>query len=78
MDDNWYALQQHMHDRITEARAAARARSLVAALAPPHRGWYVLGIGLIRLGSWVLGRATEPPMELTRTLATLRAALKSC
>jgi hypothetical protein len=35
MDDNWYALQQHMHDRITEARAAARARSLVAALPRP-------------------------------------------
>jgi hypothetical protein len=77
MDDNWYALQQQMHDRITEARAAARARSLVAALAPAHRGWYTLGVGLIRLGSWVLTRATEPPQELARPLATLRAALKS-
>lgn len=77
MDENWYALQLHVEDRITEARAAARTRSLIAALAQPHRGWYVLGTGLIRLGSWALARATEPPQELVRTLATLRTALKS-
>ncbi len=77
MDDNWYALQQHAHDRLTEARAAARSRTLIQTLAPPHRGWYAFGIGLIRLGSWVLARATEPPPELSRTLATLRATLKT-
>ncbi len=77
MDENWYALQLHIQDRVTEAREAARTRSLIAALARPHRGWYVLGMGLIRLGSWVLARATEPPQELARPLATLRAALKS-
>ena len=77
MDDNWYALQQQMHDRITEARAAARTQAVLAALAPPHRGWYALGVGLIRLGSWVLARAAEPPQELARSIAVLRAALKS-
>jgi hypothetical protein len=77
MDENWYALQLHIQDRVTEAREAARTRSLIGTLAPPYRGWYVLGMGLIRLGSWVLARATEPPQELARPLATLRAALKS-
>lgn len=77
MDENWYALQVHIQDRITEARAAARTRSLIETLARPHGSWYVVGMGLIQLGSWVLARATEPPQELARTLATLRAAQKN-
>lgn len=77
MDENWYALHVHIQERIAEARAAARTRSLIGTVSSPHRGWYVLGVGLIRLGSWVLARATEPPQEVARPLATLRAALKS-
>jgi hypothetical protein len=77
MDENWYALEQHMRDRIIEARAAARTRSLIRDLAPPRRVRYVLGVSLVRLGSWVLTRATQPPQELTHTLATLRAVLRS-
>jgi hypothetical protein len=77
MDENWYALHLHIQDRITEARAAARTRSLIGTVSSSHRGWYVLGVGLIRLGSWVLARATEPRQHVARPLATLRAALKS-
>ena len=77
MDDNWYALHQHMHDRINEARAAARTRQLLQALGPSPRGSYVLGLALIRLGSWVLARTAAPSRDLSRSLATLRAALKS-
>ena len=77
MDENWYALQLHIQDRITEARTAARTRSLIGTASSPRRGWYALGVALIRLGSWVLARGTEPPQKVARPLATLRAALKS-
>lgn len=74
MEENWYALQQHAHDRIAEARAAARSRALVRELAPPHRGRYAVGLGLIRLGTWILARGMRLPAEVVRALAALRAA----
>jgi hypothetical protein len=74
MEENWYAVQQHAHDRITEARAVARAQTLMRELAPPHRGRYAVGMALIRLGSWVLARGVALPIEFSRALATLRAA----
>ena len=74
MEENWYAVQQHAHDRITEARALARAQALMRERARPHRGRYAVGIGLIRLGSWILAKGVTVPIELSRALATLRAA----
>jgi len=74
MEENWYAVEQHAHDRLTEARAAARSRTLMRELPPPHRGRYVIGLGLIRLGSWVLASGMRLPTEVARTLAALRAA----
>jgi hypothetical protein len=74
MGENWYAVQQEAHDRITEARAAARSRALIRDLAPRNRGRYTVGIGLIRLGSWVLASGMSLPTELSSTLAALRAA----
>jgi hypothetical protein len=74
MGDNWYAVEQWAHDRITEARAAARSRTLLRELTPPHRGPYALGIGLLRLGGWVLTRHGELPIELSHALANVRAA----
>lgn len=73
MEENWYAVQQHAHDRITEARAVARAHTLMRELASPSRGRYALGIALIRLGGWLLASGAALPIELSRALAHLRA-----
>lgn len=73
MEENWYAVQQHAHDRITEARAAARAHALMQELAPPHRGRYAVGIALIRLSGWLLASGAALPIEFSRALALLRA-----
>jgi hypothetical protein len=73
MEENWYAVQQHAHDRITEARAIGRAHALMRELAPPRRGRYVVGIALIRLGGWLLASGAALPIELSRALATFRA-----
>jgi hypothetical protein len=72
MEENWYAVQQHAHDRITEARAVARAHTLMRELAPRHRGRYAVGIALIRLGGRLLASGAALPIELSRALATLR------
>ena len=74
MEENWYAVQQLAHDRIAEARAVARSQALVRQLAPPHRGRYAVGMGLIRLGSWILATGVTVPLEFSRALASLRAA----
>jgi len=74
MEENWYAVQQQAHDRITEARAAARGHALMRELAPPpHRGRYAVGIALIRLGGWLLASGAALPIEFSRALALLRA-----
>ena len=73
MEENWYAVQQQAHDRITEARAVARVHTLMRELAPPHRGRYVIGIALIRLGGWLLASGAALPIEFSRALASLRA-----
>ena len=73
MEENWYAVQQQAHDRITEARAIARAQALARDVAPPHRGRFALGIALIRLGGWVLASGVTLPNEFSRALANLRA-----
>ena len=37
MDENWYAAEQEIRDRLTEARAAARIRTLTRGLHPTAR-----------------------------------------
>lgn len=74
MEENWYALQQQAHDRIAVARAMARARTLARELAPPHPARYAIGVGLIRLGSWVLASGMRLPAEVVRSLTALRTA----
>jgi hypothetical protein len=59
MDENWYAAEQEIRDRLTEARAAARIRSLVRALPPEARRPHVVRAAVMRLVSWVLTRAIE-------------------
>jgi len=73
MEENWYAVQQHAHDRITEARAVARVHTLMRELAPPGGGRYAVGIALIRLGGWLLASRAALPIEFSRALASLRA-----
>lgn len=60
MEENWYAVQQQAHDRITEARSVARGQALLREVAPHHRGRYVIGIALIRLGGWLLTSGVGP------------------
>jgi len=76
MEENMYALEQQVRDRLTEARTAARTRALVQQLAPTARRPYSVGIAFSDLASRVLARAREWPLELSRALANVRAATK--
>jgi hypothetical protein len=68
MDENWYAAEQEVRDRLSEARAAARIRTLTQGLAPAERRPHSVGIAFIRLARWVLARAMELASELSRAL----------
>ncbi len=74
MDEDWYTVEQQIRDRLTEARAAARIRALTEELAPTARR--PTSVGIIRLASWVLARAMQLPLELSRALARVRAAME--
>jgi len=74
MEENWYVLRQHAHDRIAEAREIARSQALMRELAPPNRARYAIGLALIRLGSWVLTSGMRLPTEVAHTLTALRTA----
>lgn len=76
MDQNWYAVEQEIRDRLTEARAAARIRALIQKRAPTARRPNSVGITIIRLGNWILTSARRLPLELSRALASARAATK--
>jgi hypothetical protein len=74
MDESWYIVEQLMREQLSEARAAARSRGLVREAVPPHRARYAVGVGLIRLGSWVLTHGIRLPADVVRTLGAFRAA----
>lgn len=76
MEENWYAVEQQVRDRLSEARAAARIRALTQKLAPTARRPNSVGITIIRLANWVLARAMQLPLELSRALANVQAATK--
>jgi len=76
MEENWYAVEQQVRDRLSEARAAARIRALTQKLAPTARRPNSVGITIIRVTSWVLARAMRLPPELSRALAKVQAATK--
>jgi len=76
MDEAWYIVEQQIRDRLTEALAAARIRTLTQELAPTARRPNSVGITIIRLASWVLARAMQLPLELSRALANVQAATK--
>jgi hypothetical protein len=72
VEENWYAVEQQVRDRLSEARAAAQIRTLTQKLAPTVRRPNSVGITGIRLASWVLVRAMRLPLELLRALANVR------
>jgi hypothetical protein len=76
MDENWYAAEQQVRDRLTEARAAARIRTLTRGLQPKARRPHFIGAAVIRLVSWVWARAIELSPAHSRDVANVRAATK--
>ena len=76
MEENWYPVEQQVRDRLSEARAAARIRALTQKLAPTARRPNSVEITIIRLANWVLARAMQLPLELSRALANVQAATK--
>jgi hypothetical protein len=78
MEENWYAVEQQVRDRLNEARAAARTRALIQKLAPPARRPYSIRLAVIRLAGRVLAQALALPLKLSRALANVRAATKRC
>ena len=61
MDENWYAAEQEVRDRLTEARAAARIRTLTRGLHPTARRPHFVWATVRRLVGWTRARATEMP-----------------
>lgn len=74
MDESWYAVEQEIHDRLTEARAAARIRALTRGLHPTARRPHWAAV--IRLARWVWARAMELAPAHSRGVANVRAATK--
>jgi hypothetical protein len=74
MDENWYAAEQEIRDRITEARAAARIQALTRGLHPMARWahWVVI----IRLAKRVWARAMALAPAHSHGVAHGRAATK--
>ena len=76
MEENWYAVEQQVRDRLNEARAAARTGALNRGLAPSGRRPNSVGITIIRLENWALASAMQLFLGLSRTLANVRAVTK--
>ncbi|HEV8439630.1 MAG TPA: hypothetical protein VGT40_16195 [Methylomirabilota bacterium] len=65
MDVNEYLADQLVRHRLAEMREEARRYALAAALTPPRRPLRVLvGLGLIRLGTAVVGESSRAPGAL--------------
>ena len=76
MEENWYAVEQQVRDRLNEARAAARTGALNRGLALSGRRPNSIGITIIRLENWTLARAMQLFLGLSRALANVRAVTK--
>jgi len=76
MEENWYAVEQQVRDRLNEARAAARTGALNRGLALSGRRPNSVGITIIRLENWALARAMQLFLGLSRALANVRAVTK--
>ncbi len=78
MEEDWYTVEQQVRDRLTEARAAGRIRTLPPKLAPTARRPNVVGITIIGLANWVLARAMRSPVDLSRALADVPVTTTRC
>jgi hypothetical protein len=76
MDENWYAAEQEVRDRIAEARAAARLRTLTRGLRPEVRRPRFVRAAVTRFVSWVLTRAVELSSATSRGVANPQAVTK--
>ena len=76
MEEDWYAVEQQVRDRLNEARAAARTRTLIHGHALTARRPNSLGITIIRLENWILACAMQLSLGLSRALANVRAVTK--
>ncbi len=54
MDGDCYLLERLVQARLSDLRADAARRAVLASLGRP-RGRTALGLGLIRIGRWLLG-----------------------
>jgi len=54
MDENWYSAEQEIRDRMFQARAAARVRSLIQDLAPPPPRRSSVWAALKRCATWIV------------------------
>ena len=76
MEENWYAVEQQVRDRLNEARAAARTGALNRGLALSGRRPNSVGITIIRLENGALARAMQLFLGASRALANVRAVTK--
>ena len=60
MDENWYAAEQEIRDRLTEARAAARIRALTQGLHPTARLPHWAAIIRLAKRVWARAMALDP------------------
>jgi hypothetical protein len=58
--ENEYFVELLVRERLTQAEALAARQALIDSLRPPRRPLRVaVGLGLIRVGRWVLGGAAD-------------------
>jgi hypothetical protein len=55
MDENWYSVEQEIRDRLTDARKAARVRTLVLELGTPLPRRNSAAATLRRWATWIVG-----------------------
>ena len=76
MEENWYAVEQQVRDRLNEARAAARTRTLSHRPALTACGPNSVRIIITHLKNEVLARAMQLSLGLSRALANGHAVTK--
>lgn len=76
MSDNWHALEQHIRDRIADARAVARSQALAGESAA--RQHHPHSIGLIQHVRSVLAKTIAGVIERSRTFTNPGTATKRC
>lgn len=66
MDLNEYLAECLVKERLAEAWAAAARSALLRDLPPRRPIRIALGLGLVRIGRWILGQAPEHVNEPNR------------